>query len=81
MCNWDNKFLKKCKDIGILISMYFRYVDDVVVFCPEIDPNWLLDSKSKKMTYQPNNQYSELPPDQRTKTPMVGPQFWTLKYG
>ena len=31
MTDWDQKFLKKLKELGIKVDLYFRYVDDIVI--------------------------------------------------
>ena len=40
MCIWDTKWLKRMRDLGLLIWLAFRYMDDGRVFMPPIKPGW-----------------------------------------
>ena len=50
MSLWDMKFLNLVKSLGILIDLYKRYVDDVII-CPPINPGWWFCDKSKVMKF------------------------------
>ena len=36
MMTWDKKFFKKLKVLGIAMSLYSRYVDDILMVLPHI---------------------------------------------
>ena len=37
MMNWDKKFLRKIKDIGIEIDLYSRFKDDILISATDIE--------------------------------------------
>ena len=51
MINWDKRFLKKVKDLGITIDMYGRYVDDVVTALYSINSGWDYNPASNRMEF------------------------------
>ena len=43
--NWDKKFRKKIKDMGIVVKMYKRYVDDILLVTNIINKGWHYNGK------------------------------------
>ena len=68
MTLWDERFLKKCKNLGIKIDLYTRYVDDVVIVCPSINKGWCFDKITKVMKFDPVYQNLDYEDDFRTIT-------------
>ena len=66
MLMWDLAYLTKLKNMGIKISLYSRYVDDIVLVCREFEPGWYFGLKEGKLLYNPGHEYSNLQADQRT---------------
>ena len=45
MLNWDRRFRKKVKDIGIKLEIYKRYVNDILLVTRNINKGWHFDGK------------------------------------
>ena len=50
-CLWDIKFLNLVKNLGILIDLYKRYIDDDLTVCSPINSGWWFCEKSKVMKF------------------------------
>lgn len=55
MLLWVEKFLEKCKTLGIKVDLYKRYVDDTVIVLPSINGGWYFNSKKGCMRYNTSN--------------------------
>ena len=51
MINWDKKFLKKIKDLGLTTDLYARCVDDVLVSLNTINKGWDYCQSSNRMVF------------------------------
>ena len=51
MLLWDNKLVGKCKDLGILMDLYKRYVDDMTIVMRAIGKGWSYNKKKKILEY------------------------------
>ena len=51
MLRWDQKFLRKLKQLGIKQLLYKRYVDDILLLVGEIEPGTIYDQKSNKLAH------------------------------
>ena len=51
MIQWDDKLLSRCKELGLHIDLYKRYVDDMVVLMRAIGKGWTFDRKKNILTY------------------------------
>ena len=73
MLLWDNKLVGKCKDLGILMDLYKRYVDDMTIVMRAIGKGWSYNRKKKILEYS-DQQYLKdlsLTPTQKTAAVMV----------
>ena len=51
MLVWDTKFLGKLDELGVVVWLYKRYVDDCSVALPEINRGWRFNSVSGTMEF------------------------------
>ena len=66
MLIWDLSFLTKLKNMGIKVSVYKRYVDDITVVMRMIEAGWHFDRNRGKLVFNPEHEYAALEPDHRT---------------
>ena len=66
MLLWDEKFLKKLRDLHIKIDKYCRYVDDTMSILRVIKRGWFYCTKSNKMKFSKDNKYAKLSQDEQT---------------
>ena len=67
MLAWDRKFLAKLEGLGILILLYKRYVDDVTVVGPVLNPGWSYNAEMDRMQWRNELAGSNnVPQDQKT---------------
>ena len=52
--------------MGIKLSVYQRYVDDIVVVMKMINPGWYYDLNERKLIYNPEHNYYDMEPDLRS---------------
>ena len=52
MNDWDVCFLAKVRRLGLILDMYKRYVDDIMIICPPVTPGWNYSNVSDIMTYK-----------------------------
>ena len=55
MLNWDRRFKKKLKDLGISTDIYKRYVDDIFTGLNSINKGWKYNVKDNKMVFNNND--------------------------
>ena len=70
---WDNKLMDKCKDLGILVNLYKRYVDNMNIVMRALGKGWLYNKKKKILEFC-NQQYQKdlsLTPTEKTAAVMV----------
>ena len=48
---WDIIFVKTIKNLGMILELYKRYVDDELIACPPINPGWNFNTDNQKMEY------------------------------
>ena len=51
MLQWDEKFIKLLKILGIKCKLFRRYVDDMFVSLKAINPGWYFDVKDKVLKF------------------------------
>ena len=51
MSLWDRIFLKTLKNLGIIVDLYKRYVDDQLEILPPVNPGWFYCTKTRGMKY------------------------------
>ena len=61
----DDKFLRKLRQLGIQVQMYFRYVDDTVIGLKGIHYGWYYCTTRKKMIFD-QSRTQTLSEDQHT---------------
>ena len=66
MALWDLSFLNKLKQLGIRVSLYVRYVDDIVICLPRITKGWRYDVKKKELVFSLEHPYSDMEDDLRS---------------
>ena len=66
MLLWDLAVLNKFKRMGIKVSLYKRYVDNIVIVLRQINPGWYFDVRKGKLLFNPEYEYINLEPDLRT---------------
>ena len=66
MTKWDHTFLAKLRRMGIHVSRYIRYVDDIVILLRAISPGWSFDLRSKKLVFNENDATLTCDSDVRT---------------
>ena len=62
MLVWDLAFLTKLKQMGIKLSVYKRYVDDIVIVMRMIEAGWYFDRDRGKLVFNPEHEYAALEP-------------------
>ena len=62
----DCRIISKLKSLGISIDIYKRYVDDIFVACPPINPGWEYDKVKNKMIYNSSSENIGKNSDERT---------------
>ena len=55
MIQFDSKFIKILGDLGIVILLYTRYVDDIFICCPPIREGWFYSEETKDLKYDPSH--------------------------
>ena len=53
MLRWDVKYLKKLKQLGIVPTLYVRYVDDTLVLLEVIMPGVRYNPRTGKLQHHP----------------------------
>ena len=53
MLLWDEIMVKKCKDLGLILDLYKRYVDDMILVTRAVNPRWYCNEKGK-MVFDPD---------------------------
>ena len=66
MLTWDMDVLAKMSELGIVIVLYKRYVDDITVFMPGFYPGWYFDKERGVMAFDPKHPYSMMSYEIRT---------------
>ena len=51
MVNWDKRYLKVLKTLGITKELYARYVDDILVSLNVINKGWRFDGDAGKLVF------------------------------
>ena len=59
-------FRNKLKQLGVKVSLYKRYVDDIVIIARAIEAGWVYGLKERKFIFNPDHEYMAMAPDLRT---------------
>ena len=51
MIQWDQRLIRKCKDLGLSMDIYSRYVDDQIIVMRAVGKGWTYYSKRRRMVY------------------------------
>ena len=51
MLLWDDKLLKRCKDLDVSLDCYSRYVDDQVIVMRAIGRGWMYNRNTNRMVF------------------------------
>ena len=55
MLQWDHKLREKCRKLGIIMDLYRRYVDDMLIVMRAVGRGWSYNRKKNILEYSPNN--------------------------